>query len=268
MAQFASQQDAHGIDNRVFGVFPKPAMIDLSTEDPNNQPNNVYNREQKIVIINSRTGSASPHWNQANRHEEELIERQTQSGSAMAQLEDRERKLAAEIHSFQARPYSPYQAPPKIDLSSEQEAIQAQWLNSNLGSRPTSRASSTRAATIERDLLENEAKLFREIEEMERKPYSPQQLLVDREDLIRSVEGKSPLLGQVTGQRSATSSPSIHTAIIRQPRREVDNKSPLPFSFDNFTTKGVRGNIATVGAVEPDRPQLPIYPIVRRGPGL
>lgn len=146
-----------------------------------------------------------------------------------ADLAEKEAKLMAEIESLHQRPYSPFIVPSKIDLTEEQRRSKRQQ-DHVPSPRPHSRASSTRS-TYE-DLVDKEAKLLQEIEEMERKPFNPQKMVAEREQWYP--EGNS--------------------------KREIDNKSPLPFSFDNLTTKGVRGNIATAAAI--DRPRPPIYPIV------
>lgn len=211
-----------------------------------------------------------------------------------AELAAKEARLMADIAALHQRPYSPYQVPNKIDLTIEQREAQRQYQNAPT-SRPQSRASSTRCTSA--DLIDKEAKLLQEIEEMGRKPYNPQTMVVEREQWFEYPQGR-PNDRQLTDSKRRikdfcslphsmypeeglhmhednlplgshsrpSSSASIHTAIIRSPKREIDNKSPLPFAFDNFTTKGVRGNIASVGAIEPDRPRPPIYPIIKRTP--
>lgn len=121
-------------------------------------------------------------------------------------------------------------------------------------SRPTSRASSTRSTT-EADVLEKAAQLLQDAEELERKPLKTQQILIENQ--ARSSKSVSPT-------SSTQQVNSVHTAIIRVPNYEVDNKSPLPFSYDNFSTLGVRGNIASVGASDSSYP--PIFPLVKRTP--
>lgn len=200
------------------------------------------------------------------------------------------------------RIFASYPMPAKIDLLNERprrESLVEQQLANQIGSadglekitvtenttlapRPNSRCTSA-------DLLEKEAKLLREIEEIESKPYNPQTMVIEREQWYSYPEGRSgsrqtmdskrrvrdfcsmpPGMSQDRHEHHSSnmdSSPtpgSIHTTIIRSPKREIDNKSPLPFAFDNFSTKGVRGNIASAGAVEPDRPRPPIYPIFKR----
>lgn len=44
----------------------------------------------------------------------------------------------------------------------------------------------------------------------------------------------------------------------------IDNRAPLPFAFDNLSTGGIKGNIATVGAVTPDKPYPPFAKSVRK----
>lgn len=208
-----------------------------------------------------------------------------------AELADKEAKLMAEITALHQRPYSPFQVPSKIDLTNDQRAHQQQQENAP-SPRPYSRASSTKSTSA--DLMDKEAKLLQEIEEMEKKPYNPQRMVVEREQWYEYPEGR-PYDRQLTDSKRrvkdfcslpshmysnqgthiheenlpvgrSSGSGSMHTTIIRSPRREIDNKSPLPFAFDNFSTKGVRGNIASVGAIEPDRPRPPIYPIIKRTP--
>lgn len=207
------------------------------------------------------------------------------------ELADKEAKLMAEITALHQRPYSPFQVPSKIDLTNDQRANQQQQENAP-SPRPYSRASSTKSTSA--DLMDKEAKLMQEIEEMEKKPYNPQRMVVEREQWYEYPEGR-PYDRQLTDSKRrvkdfcslpshmysnqgthiheenlpvgrSSGSGSMHTTIIRSPRREIDNSSPLPFAFDNFSTKGVRGNIASVGAIEPDRPRPPIYPIIKRTP--
>lgn len=208
-------------------------------------------------------------------------------------LAEKEAKLMAEIESLHQRPFSPFQVPSKIDLTQEQRRAHLQQEQAP-SPRPFSRASSTRSACEE--LLDKEAKLLQEIEEMERKPYNPQTMVVEREQWFEYPEG-NPTDRQLLDSkrrikdfcslpsnfyqnrgthvheenlpitsvgRPTSAASNIHTTIIRSPKREIDNKSPLPFAFDNFTTKGVRGNIASAGAIEPDRPRAQIYPIIKR----
>lgn len=210
-----------------------------------------------------------------------------------ADLAEKEAKLMAEIESLHQRPYSPFQVPSKIDLTQEQRRSHMQQEQAP-SPRPYSRASSTKSAC--EDLLDKEAKLLQEIDEMERKPFNPQTMVVEREQWFEYPEGRptdrqlldskrrikdfcsmpshmyqahgtrihEENLPSTSIGRPSSAASNIHTTIIRSPRREVDNKSPLPFAFDNFTTKGVRGNIASAGAIEPDRPRPPIYPIIKR----
>lgn len=212
-----------------------------------------------------------------------------------ADLAEKEAKLMAEINALHQRPYSPFQVPAKIDLTNEQRIAQQQFEHAP-SPRPYSRASSTKSTSA--DLMDKEAKLLQEIDEMEKKPFNPQTMVVEREQWFEYPEGRPhdkhltdskrrikdfcslpshmyPNQGTHVHEenlpatslgRPSSAANSIHTTIIRSPRREVDNKSPLPFAFDNFSTKGVRGNIASVGAIEPDRPRPPIYPIIKRSP--
>lgn len=127
---------------------------------------------------------------------------------------------------------------------------------SSPSSRPTSRASSTRSTT-EADLLEKAAQLLKDVEELERKPLNKQQILIETGGRIRQQENPSNYGQNVN---------SVQTAVIKVPSGEINNKSPLPFAFDNFSTLGVRGNIASFGAAEPDTPYPPIFPTIKRTP--
>lgn len=122
-------------------------------------------------------------------------------------------------------------------------------------SRPTSRASSTRSNT-EAELMEKASKLMQDAEEMEKKPITPQQMVIETGTRPRSAPEKS----------MSPDAGSYHTAIIKVPKGEIDNRSPLPFAFDNFSTLGVRGNVASVGAAPPEKPYAPIFPVVKRTP--
>lgn len=322
-------------DSRVFVSYPMPPKIDYSNEQPRRESllasqldqkivthmhesqaigQQMMNSQQPIITVNQQSSIMSPN---QSRQTTEITTRtttttttnglkaapsvsQTQASPSpnsailARELAQKEAKLMADIQAFHARPYSPYQSPPKIDLASEQTAILTQAQNSP-SPRPFSQASSSGSLNIEADLLDKEAKLMKDIEEIERKPFNPQKMVLEREDWYEYPEGRPNERHltesrrrvrdfctlpegmynnqqahfhdeQIRGHSAGPSPESIHTAIIRKPKREIDNKSPLPFAFDNLTTKGVRGNIASVGAVEPDRPRAPIYPIVRRTP--
>lgn len=174
-----------------------------------------------------------------------------------AELASKEAALKREI-AYMNLHHNPWSRPKQIrEPRKEPQArimrTNQRWLKecpSPSTSRPTSRASSTKTTT-EADLLEKTSRLLQEVEEIEKKPLNQQQILI--EGGIRKVS--SPV--------SETPS-SVHTAIIKVPKREVNNKSPLPFSYDNFSTLGVRGNIASVGAAEPDTPYPPIFPTIKR----
>lgn len=177
------------------------------------------------------------------------------------ELAEKEAKLKREM-AYMNQQLSPWARPRQIrEPRREPEPLSARsdqrWVRecpSSPSSRPNSRASSTRSTT-EADLMEKAAKLLQDVEEMEKKPLKTQQILI--ESGARSTQSVSPPVREVS---------SIHTAIIKVPREEVDNKSPLPFAFDNFSTLGIRGNIASVGAAPPERPYAPIFPIVKRTP--
>lgn len=150
----------------------------------------------------------------------------------------------------------PRREPPPRYVRNDQRWIRE--CPSTPSSRPTSRASSTRSNT-EADLMEKAAKLLQDAEEIEKKPLKTQQILIES-----GARGQRSTSGSLSPQQQDAS--SVHTAIIKVPVGEVDNKSPLPFAYDNFSTLGVRGNIASVGAAEPDKPYAPIFPIVKRTP--
>lgn len=277
-------------ERRRFASYPLPPMISLESEQPRRESlieQQLDSKIQTVTVTTVREDSQSYAGNtlQHNLQQQQQLpqqqqqqqpqvllnsgkiteeigtERNTNMVNAMrannatilaSELAEKEVKLMDEINALHQRPYNYYPVPPKIDLSDEHRNNQIQCQNSP-SPRPFSRASSTRSANTIEDLLEKEAKLMQEIEEMERKPFNPQRMIVDRQQMHKEPSND-------------VSPRSLHTAIIKKPSREIDNKSPLPFAFDNFSTKGVRGNIATVGAVEPERPRPPIYPIVRRTP--
>lgn len=177
-----------------------------------------------------------------------------------AELAEKEAKLKREIAYFNQHqgPWSrprqtrePRQEPAARVMRNDQRWIRE--CQSGSSSRPTSRASSTRSTT-EADLMEKASKLLQDVEEFERKPLNTQQILIETGSR-RSID---------RDQQPGAS--SLHTAIINVPNYEPDNKSPLPFAFDNFSTLGVRGNIASVGAAEPDKPYPPIFPTIKRTP--
>lgn len=269
--------------------------LNASSSSPTNQFNQVRTTTTTITTTNNS-------YQQGQQQQQKLLQNQQQQRAAnnaatlASELAEKEAKLMAEINSLHQRPYSPYQVPDKIDLSSEQRVIQQQYHNAP-SPRPQSQASSTRSTSVAADLFDKEAKLLQEIEEMEKKPYNPQTMVVEREEWFEYPEGRphdrhltdskrrvkdfcslpSHMYADggrhiheenlpTTSRQSSMSPGSMHTTIIRSPKREIDNRSPLPISFDNFTTKGVRGNIASIGAIEPDRPRPPIYPIIKRTP--
>lgn len=266
----------------------------------NNQPQFVPNQtsqNQASVVASDNTIANAPNLTVTTTTTTTTTtsKKEQQAAIFAAELADKEAKLMAEINALHARPYSPFQVPDKIDLTNESRISQQQYQHAP-SPRPFSRASSTKSTSA--DLMDKEAKLLQEIEEMEKKPYNPQTMIVEREQWFEYPEGKPydkhltdskrrvkdfcslpshmyPKQGAYvhednipasTLSRPSSSASSIHTTIIRSPIREVDNKSPLPFAFDNFSTKGVRGNLASVGAIEPDRPRPPIYPIIKRTP--
>lgn len=162
-------------------------------------------------------------------------------------------------------PWTPRQVrEPRREPAASVKKNEAIWVkefpNSAPSSRPTSRASSTRSTT-EADLLEKAAKLLQDVEEIERKPIVNEPVIIDPRGNPKPVSSapKSPA-------DFRTGSSGVQTAIIKVPSREVDNKSPLPFSYDNFSTLGVRGNIASVGAAEPESPYPPIFPTIKKSP--
>lgn len=150
---------------------------------------------------------------------------------------------------------APRQEPEPRTARNQQRWVKECPSPSRSTSRPTSRASSTRSIT-EIDLMEKTAKLLQDADEIEKKPLKTQEILI--ENGVRGRDSsKSPTSEGVS---------SIHTAIIKVPKQEIDNKSPLPFAYDNFSTLGVRGNIASVGAAPPETPYPPIFPVVKRTP--
>lgn len=149
--------------------------------------------------------------------------------------------------------HKPRREPPPRQSRGRQSA----WIKecpSGPTSRPTSRASSTRSTNTEADLMEKAAQLLEAAQELERQPLKQQAIVINHGKEPRPSPSPVPGLGDE------------HIALINVPDKEVDNKSPLPFSYDNFSTLGVRGNIASVGAAEPDSPYPPIFPVIKRTP--
>lgn len=180
-----------------------------------------------------------------------------------AELDEKKAKLKREI-AYLNQHQSPWSRPRQI-REPRREPRQGiirkdpKWVKecpSAPSSRPTSRASSTRSTT-EEDLMKRVEGLLQDAEEMEKKPLKKQQILIE--------SGAQRHQSTSRGQEPHNVS-SIHTAIIKVPKNEVNNKSPLPFAYDNFSTLGVRGNIASVGAAEPDTPYPPIFPTIKRTP--
>lgn len=293
------QDDGANTQQQQFGVRQaagSPSSFNHQTNQQQQQQQETIRQSQSPAA--GRMPSKSPQQNQAEQNQRvgnraTGVRMPDNAAILAADLAQKEAKLMAEIQSLHQRPYSPFQVPSKIDLTQESRKLQLQQEHAP-SPRPYSRASSTRSTCD--DLLDKEAKLLQEIEEMERKPFNPQRMVVEREQWFEYPQGQPTdrqLLDSKRRVKDFCSMPShmyqgqgthiheenlptssigrptsaasnVHTTIIRSPRREVDNKSPLPFAFDNFTTKGVRGNIASAGAIEPDRPRPPIYPIMKR----
>lgn len=183
-----------------------------------------------------------------------------------ADLVEKEEKLKREI-AYLNQHQSPWSRPRQIREPRKEAAAKirkdSKWVKeyptaSAPSSRPTSRASSTRSNT-EQELIEKAAKLLQDAEEIERKQLNTQQILVES-------GASSVRRGQPSRSPSHENVGSVHTAIIKVPKGEINNKSPLPFAYDNFSTLGVRGNIASVGAAEPESPYPPIFPMIKKTP--
>lgn len=178
----------------------------------------------------------------------------------LAQKEARIRREIAYMNQHQMNPWArppqirqPRQEPKCAPAKGQQRWVKECPMSPSL-SRPSSRASSTRSNT-EADLLEKTAKLLQDAEEIEHKQIKTQEILI--ESGVRHKE---------QSQSPVESVSNVHTAVIKVPNKEVDNKSPLPFAYDNFSTLGIRGNIASVGAAPPESPYPPIFPVVKRTP--
>lgn len=297
--QSTSQQRSTGGNNE-----HQHQVSSFNTNQQQQQQYQQYPTQQQQMVqqISTSTTTTSGNTTDSMPTALKVLNRTRADNAALyaAELAEKEAKLMAEINALHQRPYSPFQRPDKIDLTNEQRIAQQQIEHASPSPRPYSRASSTRSQTASADLLDKEAKLLQEIEEMEKKPFNPQTMVVEREQWYEFPEGRPqdrlhaeskrrvkdfcslpeymyPQEGRHIheeglaslprrGQQVSSPSSSVHTTIIRSPKREIDNKSPLPFAFDNFSTKGVRGNLASVGAIEPDRPRPPIYPIIKRSP--
>lgn len=179
------------------------------------------------------------------------------------ELAEKEEKLKREM-AYLNQQLSPWSRPPQIreprrEPEPRKSRSEQRWLKecpSGSSSRPASRASSTRSNT-EADLMEKAAKLLQDVEELEKKPLKTQQILIESGATSRASQKSTSPVQDVS---------SIHTAIIKVPTTEIDNKSPLPFAYDNFSTLGIRGNIASVGAAPPETPYAPIFPLIKRTP--
>lgn len=190
----------------------------------------------------------------------------TKANYQLQDLMEREAKLRKEIAylNLYQNPWSrpkqirePRREPEPKTARNDQRWVR-EFPTSRSTSRPNSRASSTRSTT-EADLFEKAEKLLKDVEEIERKPLKMQQILVES-GANRSGSGNY----QTSGDTNNVS--SIQTKIINVPTYEIDNKSPLPFAYDNFSTLGVRGNIASFGAAEPEKPYAPIFPLIKKTP--
>lgn len=206
-------------------------------------------------VIRSVTASTTT----TNRMRQQLDRTPAQElANDLAQKEAMTRRQIAYMNQHQMNPWArpPQVRQPRQEPQTRAVKGQQRWVkecpNSPSVSRPTSRASSTRSNT-EAELLEKTAKLLQDAEEMEHKPLKTQEILI--ENGVRSEETSNSPAGGVS---------SIHTAVIKVPNTEIDNKSPLPFAYDNLSTLGVRGNIASVGAAPPESPYPPIFPVVKR----
>lgn len=198
----------------------------------------------------------------------ETTTRQNQFAELENDLAQREARLKREIAHLNQQ-LSPWARPrqirePRREPEPRSSRSQQRWVkecpSSSSSPRPNSRASSTRSNT-EADLMDKAAKLVQTAEELEKKPLKTQMILI--ENGARRQMESSPTRAATT---TTNSSGSIHTAVIKVPNHEVDNKSPLPVAFDNFSTLGVRGNLASIGAAPPDTPYAPIFPVVKRTP--
>lgn len=189
-------------------------------------------------------------------------------------LTEKEAKLRRELAYTNQHLANPWARPPQVreprrEPGPRASREQQRWVKElptgggSFSPRPTSRASSTRSTT-EADLMEKTEQLLRDVEELEKKPLKTQQILIENGALERRYSNWLSPNGSLND--GANSGGSVHTAIINVSDLEPDNKSPLPFAFDNLSTLGVRGNIASVGAAEPEKPYPPIFPIVKRTP--
>lgn len=214
---------------------------------------------------------------QGNVNQQQHVQTASMSYSDLAsELAEKEAKLKREIAYLNLH-NSPWSRPkqirePRKEPPPKWARNNERWVREVPNSpspRPNSRASSNRSIITEHDLLEKAESLLRDVQEIENKSLVTQQILIES-GARRSGSSND------NNQQSSSSSPinkaqqdnvsSIHTAIIKVPSGEINNKSPLPFSYDNFSTLGVRGNIASVGAVPPETPYAPIFPMIKRTP--
>lgn len=211
--------------------------------------------------LNAHNQQQMPQYTQQQQQQHQRPQRTIDPIAALEETQAKLRREIAYMNQYQNHWMKPVQIrEPRKESPARASRSDHRWLKecpSGPSSRPTSRASSTRSTT-ELDLLEKTDKLLQDVEELERKPLNKQQILIE-------TAGNRPIVRPLS-EPSEEQVSSVHMAVIKEPIRNIDNKSPLPFAFDNFSTLGVRGNIASFGAAEPDTPYPPIFPVVKRTP--
>lgn len=155
------------------------------------------------------------------------------------------------------RPVSPYTGPRKVDFLGEHCA----QLNQRLIA-PERCAQQVAKKLSAADLSHSEAKLWREIQDIDDKQFNPQQLVLPTSQSHARSDASNSAYSTLNSTKTNNSDETYSTMQRILKRKPNSNKSQLPFAFDNFSTKGIRGNIATVGAVLPERPFPPVYPMV------
>lgn len=215
-----------------------------------------YQNQSSSTLLHNQPPAAYHYYHQQQHQDSSYSELENE----LAQKEARLKREIAHMNQY----LSPWARPrqirePRREPESRHARDQQRWVKECPKSPSTSRPTSRAASSAENDLMDRASQLLMEAEALEKKPIKTQQILIEN-GVKRQIE--SP-----TRQMDPSSNAgSVHTAIIKVPNTEIDNKSPLPIAFDNFSTLGVRGNIASIGAAPPDTPYPPIFPIVKRTP--
>lgn len=131
--------------------------------------------------------------------------------------------------------------------------------------RSVSRLSNKTSENTNEDLQRKKERLFADIQEIMNMKYKPQTMVLEpKSNKIKPIDYDSNKGSVEVDARRQNNNSSLYTLLLTVPDVEINNKTSLPISFDNLSTKGIRGNIASVGAIEPETPYTPIYPIMKQ----